>query len=294
MRRYRGVWHRFTAWFETVEARQLMLADWHPITLQTYRQHCQQTASVNTTNTHISALQSFGDWLVEIEACQSNPARRMKRLQQQEKRPPVALSASEVNALLRQAQHTRNPERNTAVIQMMLQTGMRIGECMALNCGDIVFSERKGVVTIWSGKGGKRRRVPLNRSGRHALADYYAPQLGVDATVKLVSSHWSTIPAKRPLWLSERGNRFSSRAVSNMFEQLVKQCAVNGTVSAEATPHVLRHTFATHYLKQHPGDLVGLAWLLGHSSVNTTQTYVQPTEQEMARRVDAISLNAFI
>jgi integrase/recombinase XerC len=64
-------------------------------------------------------------------------------------------------------------------------------------------------------------------------------------------------------------------------------------VPAQTTLHSLRHTFATYYLKQHPGDLIGLAWLLGHSSVRTTQVYVQPTEKEMARRVDAIPLNAY-
>ncbi len=62
---------------------------------------------------------------------------------------------------------------------------------------------------------------------------------------------------------------------------------------AVTTPHTLRHTFSTRYLVRHPGDLVGLAWLLGHSSVRTTQIYVQPTEEEMAERVSQIDLNAY-
>ncbi|MBK7916696.1 MAG: tyrosine-type recombinase/integrase [Chloroflexi bacterium] len=66
-----------------------------------------------------------------------------------------------------------------------------------------------------------------------------------------------------------------------------------GQVPAEATPHSLRHTFATRYLLRHPGDLVGLARLLGHTSIQTTQIYVQPTEAEMARRVSQIDLNAY-
>ena len=57
--------------------------------------------------------------------------------------------------------------------------------------------------------------------------------------------------------------------------------------------HALRHTFLTRHLVRHPGDLVGLAWLLGHSSVRTTQIYVQPTEKEMAERVSQIDLNAY-
>lgn len=63
----------------------------------------------------------------------------------------------------------------------------------------------------------------------------------------------------------------STRNISEMVEGLVADCASRGLVPAETTPHTLRHTFATDYLKDHPGDLVGLAALLGHSSLETTR-----------------------
>jgi integrase len=109
--------------------------------------------------------------------------------------------------LLRAAQQTRYPERNTAILQMLLQTGLRIGECAALKWGDIVLGERKGVVLIRAGKGNRMRRVPLNQSIRQALADYVAPRLGVENSLKVVAAVWSGQSPLNPLWRSERCTR---------------------------------------------------------------------------------------
>jgi len=64
-------------------------------------------------------------------------------------------------------------------------------------------------------------------------------------------------------------------------------------VSATATPHTLRHTFAHRYLAVHVGDMVGLARLLGHADLNTTRLYTQLTAAELAARVDRLPLNAY-
>lgn len=293
LKRYRGVFRQFVKWFNSVEMRSPALSDWHPITLVGYRQHLQQVATARTLNTHLSALRQFGDWLIAKKHTDANPARRLKMVKLQARSAPAALESGQVNALLRSIQLTRNPERNTAIVQMMLQTGLRISECTKLICKDIEFGERSGVVTVRYSKGDKTRRVPLNKSARQALADYVALQLDVAATLKAIAIAWSRLPKQQPLWLSERGTQLSTREVGRMFQQQVQFCAARESVPAQTTLHSLRHTFATHYLKQHPGDLIGLAWLLGHSSVRTTQVYVQPTEKEMARRVDAIPLNAY-
>src|SRR5258708_20442191 len=71
---------------------------------------------------------------------------------------------------------------------MLLQTGMRIGECAALNYEDVAFGERSGSVTIRAGKGNKSRVVPLNGSARKALADYVASSLNVEPTLQAVSA----------------------------------------------------------------------------------------------------------
>ena len=78
-----------------------------------------------------------------------------------------------------------------------------------------------------------------------------------------------------------------------MLDGLVCACATRHLVPATAGAHTLRHTFATRYLAAHPNDFVGVAALLGHSSLNTTRIYVQPTAEQLAARVEQIDLNAY-
>jgi site-specific recombinase XerD len=292
-KRYRGVFHCFTDWFASVERRLPELDDLHPITMVGYRSWLQETCAASTTNTHLSALRTWFDWLVEYKHLDTHPALRLKLVRQQPQPAPSALHPKQVNALLRAVQQTRYPARNTAILQMMLQTGLRIGECAALQWGDIGLGERKGTVVVRTGKGNQARRVPLNQSIRQALADYVAPILGRGNSVHEVAVVWAQQPPTAPLWRSERGTRLSVREMSRMIHQLLHACAVRNLLPVDTTPHSLRHTFSTRYLVRHPGDLVGLAWLLGHSSIRTTQVYVQPTEEEMAERVSQIDLNAY-
>ena len=80
--------------------------------------------------------------------------------------------------------------------------------------------------------------------------------------------------------------------MGRMIDGLVHDCATRGLVPAAAGAHILRHTFATRYLAAHPDDLVSLATLLGHSSLNTTRIYVQPTAEQLVERVEGLALNA--
>ncbi|MBK9711408.1 MAG: tyrosine-type recombinase/integrase [Kouleothrix sp.] len=82
--------------------------------------------------------------------------------------------------------------------------------------------------------------------------------------MKAVAVAWSRHQPSESLWRRQKGGALSSRAISDMVEALVDSCAKRDLVPADTTPHTLRHTFATNYLKDHPGDLVGLAALLGH------------------------------
>ena len=82
-------------------------------------------------------------------------------------------------------------------------------------------------------------------------------------------------------------------AMGRMIDGLVRDCEARRLVPATTGAHTLRHTFAARYLAAHPGDLVGLAALLGHSSLNTTRIYVQPTAEQLAERVERVDLNAY-
>jgi site-specific recombinase XerD len=134
-----------------------------------------------------------------------------------------------VHALLRQAHTSRDEERNYAILQALLQTGIRLSECAALTLGDITFGERNGTLRVRAGKGNKARSVPLKASAREALAAYLS----------------------------------------------------------------LRLSSARSYLAQYPGDVVGLATLLGHSSLDTTRLYCQPEASQLAARVEQLDINAY-
>jgi site-specific recombinase XerD len=292
-RRYIQAVQAFTKWFEHQNHEPFDPQRLTPIDLTGYTQQLQQTAKASTVNVHVCALRSFCAWLTDQGYIDKNPALRIKAAGPGEPLAPKALKPAHVNALLREAQQTRHAARDYAIIQLMVQTGIRIGECTALCLGDIQLSERQGWMTIRVGKGHKTRKVPLNASVRQALAEYLAALWGVDPAVKHVAAVWSQQLPAEPLWRSQKGGALSSRAISDLVETLVAICAQRGLMPVETTPHTLRHTFATNYLKDHPSDLVGLAALLGHSSLETTRIYVQSSADDLAQRVEATRLNAY-
>ena len=295
-RRYASAVRRFLTWYQAQEHRPLQLDHLTPIVLVAYRTTLQQTEATSTVNTHVCALRSFATWLTATGHLATNPAVRFKLVGRQDPPAPQALRDTQVHALLRAAGRSRHPARDTAIIQMLLQTGMRIGECAALMWEDVRFSEKRGAVTIRAGKGNKARSVPLNGSVRQALAEYAAPILDVPLTMNAVAGKWprprpDVLPS--PLWRSQKGGRLSVSAMGRMIDGLVRDCATRGLVPATMGAHTLRHTFATRYLATHPGDLVGVAALLGHSSLNTTRIYVQPTAEQLAERLEGLDLNAY-
>jgi site-specific recombinase XerD len=174
----------------------------------------------------------------------------------------------------------------------LVQTGMRVAECAALTLGAIELSERSGWIAILDGKGRKQRSVPANGTVRSALADYLAPEWDIPPTVKALAAAWPDQPRDTPLWLGQRGP-MTVRSISRTVAELVVPLARRGLIGADTTAHTLRHTFATIYLQDNPGDLVGLASLLGHSSIKTTQIYVQQSDEELHRKVERGRLNAY-
>src|SRR5260370_10163164 len=118
---------------------------------------------------------------------------------------------------------SRDAVRNYAIVQMLLQTGIRLDECSQLTLDDIEFGERRGRVTIRQGKGNKARTVPLNASARQALAEYLAPRLNCDPTVKAVARAWPHRSPGSPamsLWQSQKKGRLSTSAMRQMIDVL--------------------------------------------------------------------------
>ena len=213
---------------------------------------------------------------------------------------PKRLSDRAINGLLAEAQ--RAGQREYAIVMLMLQTGVRIGECAALCWGDITMGERRGDLLVRSGKGRKARIVPLTLSVRQALAAYAAPLLGArSAAFKDVVADWSDddpTNAQTPMWQTRKRHvsaALTATAMRRIIATLVRLCEARGVLlpDSHVSAHTLRHTFVMAYLTQHPGDLAGLTTILGHSSLDITRIYANPTTDQLRQRMEDLALNAY-
>lgn len=201
----------------------------------------------------------------------------MRSLQIARRRRPAGLTDPEIHSLLRVAGESRRNQakRNYAILQLLLQTGIRIGELAALKVGDAKIRDRSGNLRI-QGKGTKEREVPLNTSARRALRLYLEAR--------------GDVQAEEPMFLSDRSRNLSTRSLENLLRRLARKAKIT---RVHVTPHVLRHTFALSYLRQNPGKLVKLADLLGHESLDTTAIYTQPSSEELAEDLERSRLNVY-
>jgi len=298
IRRYKSAVEGFLAWYSREEQRPLTFSALTPIALVGYRNYVQRTQlrATSTVNGQISALRAFCAWLTEERYLEVNPAKRLKLVGRQDASSREGLDDTQVNALLRQARTSRDSLRNYAIVQVLLQTGMRLDECNQLTLDDIELGERSGRVTIRQGKGNKARVVPLNASARQALAEYVAPRLNCEPTIKAVARTFPYRPSdgsSASLWQSQKKGALTTSAMRQMIDVLVRDTSARGLVPTQTSAHTLRHTFARNYLAEHPGDIVGLASLLGHTSLDTTKIYSQPTIEQLSTRVERLRQNAY-
>ncbi len=179
---------------------------------------------------------------------------------------PKALSETEVEALLQAPSQSPLGLRDRAMLEVMYATGLRVSELVGITAAQINL--RQGVLRV-VGKGGKERLVPLGDEAAHWLSSY--------------------VEEARPVLL--KGSRSDALFVSNrraamsrqMFWVLVRKHAQTaGIAAARISPHVLRHSFATHLLN-HGADLRALQLMLGHSSLSTTQIYTLVAKEGLKR-----------
>jgi integrase/recombinase XerD len=168
---------------------------------------------------------------------------------------PHALGPSEVDALLA-APDESGPLglRDRAMLETLYATGLRVSELVRLETGRV---DLEGGTVLVSGKGNKERLVPLGRGARKWIARYLADaRPGLD-------------PKRSPhLFLNRRGSPMTRQR----FWQLIEGYARKAGIRAAISPHVLRHSFATHLL-EHGADLRSVQMMLGHADISTTQIY---------------------
>lgn len=202
----------------------------------------------------LSAVKTFYRWLSEREGFEPTAvlSTRAPRFQKKLPRPLAEDAAREMLGRVElQAKEGWVAARDVAVVTLLYGCGLRISEALKLNGADAPLGDGLRI----RGKGGKEREVPVLPAARRA----------VDAYLELCPHPQED---EAPLFRGVRGGALNPRAVQKVMEQARLQLGLPAT----ATPHAMRHSFATHLLSA-GGDLRAIQDLLGHASLSTTQAY---------------------
>jgi integrase/recombinase XerD len=183
---------------------------------------------------------------------------------------PKPLTEAQVTSLL-DAVVVTEPihRRDLALIELLYATGARISEAVGLSIGEIDLDAR--LVRLY-GKGAKERIVPFGSTAAAALDDWFSPS----GRARIVPDRWRSRDDAEAVFLNTRGGRLSRQAAW----QIIKKYGVRAGIAAELSPHVLRHSCATHLL-DHGADLRIVQEMLGHASISTTQIYTKVSQERL-------------
>lgn len=211
----------------------------------------------------IITLKNFYGYLTDCKVIEISPLQKLKFRFRQERRLPKILSIGEVSKLLdcfkavenRTAFAEKEFVRDAALIDLLVSTGIRIGEAAAITLEDIIASER---ILLIHGKGRKQRLIYISSPVTWARLSVL-----VKERKKAHGEH---------LFVNRYNNPISIHGIEDIYKKYVKKARIN----INSTPHYLRHTFAT-YLLANGADLRSVQEILGHASVATTQIYTEVT-----------------
>ena len=206
--------------------------------------------SAKSRNRKLSAVRTFFDFLVIEGVAHHNPAQIIKRAKTG-KRLPKAISVDEMANTIDSAEN----DRDLAVLEVLYATGSRVSELASIKVSDVNF-ESNTISLI--GKGDRQRLVPLTNSATRAISNYIS-------TRKIQSEY---------LFPNRQGNKMSRNAIYNIVKKY----------NTEISPHVFRHSYATH-LNATGVDIRQLQALLGHSDISTTSIYTAVLDETLSNSV---------
>ena len=246
---------------EFLSSRSLDVIDFHQDSLDVFiNELSKEGLAISSINRLISTLRSFYGYL-EREHQLNNP---MKDIESRKipLRLPKALTIAQITSLIEASSSEDDiiSLRNKAILELLYSTGGRVSEIVGLDLSDIFESNDVRVIKL-RGKGGKERVVPMGSFSVKALNDYV---VRVRPALQLKNSKGKS----EALFLNQRGTRISRQSAW----QIVVDCAKKAGLTEGISPHVFRHSFATHLLDG-GADIRVVQELLGHSSVTTTQIY---------------------
>ncbi|NNK77168.1 MAG: tyrosine recombinase XerC [Litoreibacter sp.] len=217
-------------------------------------QERRRGVSARSLARQVSAVKSFYRWFAERDGFEATAVLATRSPKFQNKLPrPLAKDAARamIDTVGMQSRADWIAARDTAVVTLMYGCGLRISEALSLTTSQTPLPETLRIV----GKGGKERVVPVIPAARNAVAEY----------MRLLPY---PLDPQGLIFRGARGGPLSPRMISKVMEQARLQLGLPAT----ATPHAMRHSFATHLLEA-GGDLRAIQELLGHASLSTTQAY---------------------
>ena len=205
----------------------------------------------------ISGLRSFFDYLIFEDYRNDNPTDLIEAPKIGRKLPDT-LSEEEINELIHaiDLSHPQG-ERNRTILETLYSCGLRVSELINLKISDLFFEE--GFIRV-IGKGNKQRFIPIHYNAQKYILFY----------IKDIRSHILPIKGYEDiLFLNRRGKSLTRQ----MIFTILKDLAIKINLNKKISPHTLRHSFATHLLKN-GADLRAIQQMLGHESITTTEVYV--------------------
>lgn len=210
----------------------------------------------STISRNLASIRLFYQFLLRNNKVKADPTEGIQS-PKIEKRVPSILTSQEVSLLLEQPKNIDlKGIRDKAMLEFAYATGMRVTEIISLNIDDVNLEE--GYVTCKTGS--KQRNIPLGKISLKALEEYIE-----DSRPILIKAE-----TEKALFVNINGKRLTRQG----FWKIVKFYKEQAHITKEITPHVLRHSFATHLL-QNGAELKAIQTMLGHSDISSTQVYMQ-------------------
>lgn len=224
----------------------------------------------STVARRLAAIKSFFSFLRKRNVIHHDPTEHLDA-PRVDRFPPKAISQNQVDELLElPLQHNSGPEglRDKAMLEVLYATGMRVSELVALNIDDISFTSK---TVRCLGRQGRERILPLSEAALTALEEY------LDIARPKLANH--AHGNDEALFLNHRGKRLTRQGFWLILKEYADRAGLH-----DLTPHILRHSFAAHQLRNGV-DLRELQERLGHASIATTQIYTHLTEEETPSNV---------
>lgn len=260
-------WNDLLDYYNFLKSRNINFLDISSITAREYAYHLvKKPLKPSSVNRKISSVRNFYRFLILEEHLEANPFDQIESIKTEQKLPRYIYS-NDIEALFKSIDtNDYLGNRNYAILELLYGTGIRVSELCNIKLQDIDFYNDSILI---AGKGGKERYVPMHEFVKDSLLNY------INTSRKYLLSQGDQDDIDT-LFINHRGGPLTTRGVRVILNNITDQAALNLQIS----PHMLRHSFATHLL-DNGADLRSVQELLGHENLSTTQIYTHVSKEKL-------------